>query len=367
VTTPVAQKLYLAALGGSIATPAGGIEAEVVGVRSWDELEAKKDTLRGKIVFYDVRTERAKDGAGYGKSVVYRSDGASRAAKYGAVGALIRSIGTDNNRLPHTGGMSYAKDQPRIPAAALSIPDADLVERLLERGKPVRIRFALDCGDRPDAESANVIGEIPGRELPDEIMVIGGHLDSWDLGRGAVDDGAGCAIAIEAARQIGALPQHPRRTIRVVLFANEENGLAGGKAYAAAHADELSRHVAALEADLGGGRAFGFSWNAGPAAQAPLREIAGLLGPIDAGKMTEGDYGGADISRMIAAGVPLLGLSQDASVYFDLHHTANDTFDKIVPKDMDQATAAAAVIAWSLAELPAPIERVPPAKRKLPW
>ncbi len=367
VTAPVAQKLYLAALGGSIATPAGGIEAEVVGVKSYDELEARKDTLKGKIVFYDVRTERSKEGSGYGKSVVYRSDGASRAAKYGAAGALIRSIGTDDNRLPHTGAMSYAKDQRRIPAAALSNPDADLVERLLERGRPVRIHFALDCGDRPDAESANVIGEVPGRELPGEILVIGGHLDSWDLGRGAVDDGAGCAIAIEAARQIAALPQHPRRTIRVVLFANEENGLAGGKAYAAAHADELARHVAALEADLGGGRVYGFSWNAGAAARTPLQQIAGLLGPIDAAKMTEGDYGGADISRMIAAGVPLFGLSQDASVYFDLHHTANDTFDKIVPKDLDQATAAAAVIAWSLAELPAPIERIPAARRKLPW
>jgi carboxypeptidase Q len=367
VTAPVAQKLYLAALGGSVATPEGGLEAEVVGIRSFDELEARKDTLKGKIVFYDVKTERKADGSGYGKSVVYRSDGPSRAAKYGAVGVVIRSIGTDNNRLPHTGGLGYAKDEPRIPAAALSIPDADLVARLLERGKTVRIHFTLVCGDRPDAESANVIGEVTGRELPGEIMLLGAHLDSWDLGRGAVDDGAGCGIVIEAARQIAALPKHPRRTVRVVLFANEENGLAGGKAYAAAHAEELVRHVAALEADLGGGHAMGFSWNAGPEGEPLLRQISGLLGPIDATTMTAGDYGGADISRMIVGGVPLLGLLNDASTYFDLHHTANDTFDKIVPKDMDQAAAATAVIAWSLAESSAPLARVPADKRKLPW
>jgi len=367
VTAPVAQKLYLTALGGSVATPAGGLEAEVVGVRSFDELEAKKDAVKGKIVFYNVKTARTRDGSGYGTSAVYRGSGASRAAKYGAVGALIRSIGTDTDRLPHTGGMQYDKDQPKIPVAALSIPDADLVARLLERGKPVRIRYTLDCGDRPDAESANVIGEVPGRELPGEIMLLGAHLDSWDLGRGAIDDGAGCGIVIEAARQIAGLKERPRRTIRVVLFANEENGLAGGKAYAAAHAEELSRHVAALEADLGGGHAYGFSWNAGPGAQATFKQIAALLGPIDGATLTEGDYGGADISRMIAGGVPLLGLLNDASTYFDLHHTANDTFDKIVPKDMDQATAVAAVIAWSLAEAPAPIERIPAGRRKLPW
>jgi carboxypeptidase Q len=367
VTAPVAQKLSLAALGGSVGTPEGGIEAEVVGVKSFDELEAKKDSIKGKIVFYDVKTERTSDGAGYGKSVVYRGSGPSRAAKYGAVGVVIRSIGTDNNRLPHTGGLDYEKDLPKIPAAALSIPDADLVARLLERGKTVKIHFTLVCGNRPDAESANVIGDVIGSETPGEIVLLGAHLDSWDLGRGAVDDGAGCGIVIEAARQIAALPKHPRRTVRVVLFANEENGLAGGTAYAKDHAQELPRHVAALEADLGDGHAMGFSWNAGPEAEPLLRQISGLLGPIDASKMTAGDYGGADISRMIAGGVPLLGLLNDASRYFDLHHTANDTFDKIVPKDMDQCAAATAVIAWSLAEAPASIARVPADKRKLPW
>jgi hypothetical protein len=367
VVAPVSQTLALAALGGSVATPEGGLEAEVVGLRSFDELEAKKDAVRGRIVFYDVRTERTTDGTGYGTSVVYRSNGPSRAAKYGAAGVLVRSIGTDDNRLPHTGALDYAADQPRIPAAALSIPDADLLAHLLERGGPVRVRFTLVCGDRPDAESANVVGEIPGREKPEEVVLLAAHLDSWDLGRGAIDDGAGCGIVIEAARQIAALPRRPRRTIRVVLFANEENGLAGGKAYARAHEAELARHAAALEADAGTGRPLGLSWSAGPSAGPLIARIAGILGPLDAGRLKPEGYGGADISPLLASGVPLLGLLQDASTYFDFHHTANDTFDKIVPKDLDRAAAAAAVAAWCLAEAPRAIERVPADKRKLPW
>lgn len=367
VTAPVSQKLALTALGGSVATPAGGLEAEVVGVRSFQELEARKDSVRGRIVFYDVATERTKNGSGYGKSVVYRAEGPSRAAAFGAAGVLIRSIGTDDNRLPHTGDLYYKEGAPRIPAAALSIPDADLLAHLLSRGQPVRVRFALDCGRRPDAESANVIGEVPGRERPEEVVVLGAHLDSWDLGRGAIDDGAGCGIVIEAARQIAALPQRPRRTVRVVLYANEENGLAGGKAYASAHAGELAKHAAALEADSGTGRPLGLSWNAGQTAAPLFSQITSLLAALDAGELEEGGGGGVDISQLMLAGVPVVGLLQDHSEYFDFHHTANDTFDKIVPKDLDRATAAAAVATWCLAEAPAPLERVPAEKRKLPW
>jgi len=367
VTAPVSQRLALAALGGSVATPAEGIEAEVVGVRSFDELEKRRDGVRGRIVFYDVPTERTRDGSGYGRSVVYRSDGASRAAALGAAGVLVRSIGTDDNRLPHTGDLSYKDGAPKIPAAAVSIPDADLLAHLLAEGVPVRVRFALDCGRRPDAESANVVGEIRGRERPDEIVVLGAHLDSWDLGRGAIDDGAGCGIVIEAARQIAALAERPRRTLRVVLYANEENGLAGGKAYAAAHAAELGRHAAALEADSGTGRPFGLSWNAGPAAEPLFQQIGGLLAALDAGGVEAGGEGGADISPLVLGGVPVVGLLQDHSTYFDYHHTANDTFDKIVPKDLDRATAAAAVAAWCLAESPGLPDRVPLEKRKLPW
>jgi len=367
VTAPVSQRLALTALGGSVATPPEGVEAEVVHVRSFDELEKRRDAVRGRIVFYDVATERTRDGSGYGKSVVYRSEGASRAAALGAAGVLVRSIGTDDNRLPHTGDLSYRDGAPKIPAAAVSIPDADLLAHLVAAAAPVRVRFALDCGRRPDAESANVIGEIPGRERPDEIVVLGAHLDSWDLGRGAIDDGAGCGIVIEAARQIAALREKPRRTLRVVLYANEENGLAGGKAYAAAHAQELARHAAALEADSGTGRPFGISWNAGPAAEPLFAQIAALLTALGAGGVEAGGEGGADISQLVLGGVPVVGLLQDHSTYFDYHHTANDTFDKIVPKDLDRATAAAAVAAWCLAESPALPERIPPDKRKLPW
>jgi len=367
ITAPVSQILALTALGGSVATPEGGIEAEVLGVRSFDELEARKSAVSGKIVFFDVPMERAKDGSGYEKAVVYRSEGPSRAARMGAVAVLVRSIGTDTNRLPHTGAFEYAADAPKIPAAALSIPDADFLARWLARGKPVRVRVALACGARPDAESANVVGEVPGGAAPDEIVVLGAHLDSWDLGRGAIDDGAGCGIVIEAARQIAALPTRPRRTVRVVLFANEENGMAGGKAYAAAHAHELLRHAAALEADSGTGRPRGLSWNAGPPAAPLLSQIAGLLEGLQAGHLTAGGYGGVDISPLILSGVPLVGLEQDESTYFDFHHTANDTFDKIVPADLDRATAAAAVAAWCLADSPGPIDRIPPEKRKMPW
>jgi Zn-dependent M28 family amino/carboxypeptidase len=214
---------------------------------------------------------------------------------------------------------------------------------------------------------ANVIGEIPGRELPGEIMLLGAHLDSWDLGTGALDDAAGCGIAIEAARQIAGLSQakRPRRTIRVVLFANEEHGLKGGKAYAEKYAAELPRHVAALEADLGQGPPLGFSWNAGLSAQAVFKAIAGLLAPLGADTLVEYDVGGADLIYLLPSGIPSLGLSLDATDYFDYHHTANDNFDRIDPKILDPSTAAAATIAYVLAEIPA-VERIPAEKRVLP-
>ncbi len=367
VTAPVSQKLALTALGGSVATAPDGVEAEVVRITTFDELEARRDAVRGRIVFYDVRTDRTKDGSGYGRSVVYRSEGPSRAAKLGAVASLVRSIGTDDNRLPHTGALEYAADAPKIPAAALSAPDADLLAHLLAGGGPVRVRIALSCGSRPDAESANVIGEVPGREAAGEVVVLAAHLDSWDLGRGAIDDGAGCGIVLEAARQIAALPRHPRRTVRVVLFANEENGDAGGRAYAADHVAELARHAAAIEADSGTGRPLGLSWNADPSAERLFSQIAGILSALDGGELTTGGYGGADVAPMLASGVPLVGLEQDESTYFDFHHSANDTFDKIVPKDLDRATAAMAAAGWCLADAPGPIARVPADQRKLPW
>ncbi|MGE5277879.1 MAG: M20/M25/M40 family metallo-hydrolase [Acidobacteriota bacterium] len=366
VVSPQPQRLALTALGGSVPTPEGGLEAEVLEVSSLEELGARPDAARGKIVFFDKKMERASDMAGYIRAVDVRGKGASRAAALGAVGVLIRSVGTDHNRLPHTGGVDYEEGLPRIPAAALSIPDAELLERLGRSGKPVRVRFTLACGDRGTAESANVVGEIPGAEKPKEIVLLGAHLDSWDLGTGAIDDAAGCGIVIEAARLIGELRRRPARTIRVVLFANEENGLAGARAYAKDHEDELSRHAAALEADSGTGRPTGFSWLAGPSAEPAVREIARLLEPVGAGAATGGGYGGADISPLRAAGVPLFSVRQDSSRYFDFHHTANDTFDKIEPESLDRMVAAVATFAYVAASTPEPFERIPEGERALP-
>ena len=366
VLSPTRQSLALTALGGSIATPDSGVEGEVVRFTSLEELAFAGDTLRGKIAFIDRPTARTSDGSGYGSAGDVRGRGASAAARHGAIGLLIRSIGTDDTRSPHTGGMRYETDAPQIPAAALSAPDAALLKRLLERG-PVKVKFTLGCRTLPDGESANVIGDIPGRELPNEIVLLGAHLDSWDLGTGALDDAAGCGIVIEAARQIAQLPQakRPRRTIRVVLFANEENGLKGGKAYAEKYAAELPQHVAALEADLGQGPPLGFSWNAGRLAEPLFKAIAGLLAPLGADHLVEYDVGGADLIYLLPSGIPSLGLSLDATEYFDYHHTANDNYDRIDPQILDRSTAAAATIAYVLAEVP-PVERIPAEKRALP-
>ena len=303
VVAPVSQKLALTALGGSVPTPEGGLEGEILRVASLEELDALGEACRGKIVFIDRPTARTSDGSGYGDAGRVRSSGPSRAGKLGAIGLLIRSIGTDTDRLPHTGGTHYDADAPKIPAAALSSDDAALLRRLVARGGPVRVRFTLTCHTLPDAESANVIGEIPGRGKPEEIVLLGAHLDSWDLGKGAIDDGAGCGIVIEAARLIGALPQRPRRTIRVVLFANEENGLAGGKAYATDHAAELPRHVAALESDLGPGPPPAFPGTRDPPRSSVKSRRCSHRSPPTRCRT---ELGGADLAPR-PSGIPLLG------------------------------------------------------------
>jgi carboxypeptidase Q len=357
IVAPYPQPVHLAALGGSVGTPEGGIEAEVIEVPSLDAV-AKLDPARvkGKIVFYDVHMERSKDASGYGRAVGVRGAGASAAAKLGAVAVLIRSIGTDSNRTPHTGAMHYADGVTKIPAAALSIPDAELLGQEIASGKPVTFRLKLGAHTLPDVETASVVGDIPGREKPDEIVLLGGHLDSWDLGTGAIDDGAGVAIMMEAARQIAQLPQKPRRTIRVVLFANEEFGTSGAKAYAAAHQGELARHRMAGESDLGSGRVWRISSHVDPASLPVVAALAKLLG-VEQGENSSG--GGADLGPMSPARVPILSLAQDATTYFDLHHTSNDTLDKIDPKDLDQNVAAWAAVAYAIAEMPGDLGRAP--------
>jgi Zn-dependent M28 family amino/carboxypeptidase len=229
----------------------------------------------------------------------------------------------------------------------------------------VRVRFTLTCGDRPEAESANVIGEIRGSSKPDEIVLLGAHRDSWDLGTGAIDDGAGCGIVIEAARLIGMLPKHPARTIRVCLYANEENGLAGGKAYFKAHQAELDKYAAAIESDSGTDYPVGLAWTAGPSAERFAKEIAEILTPLGAGALSAGGAG-ADTGTLKIAGVPMLMVRQDSSRYFDYHHTANDTFDKVDPEGLDRNVAAVAAVAYCAASVPELIERIPLDKREEP-
>ena len=363
IASPWAQPMVLLPLGGSVATPDGGIEAEVVAVPSLQDLEkADPEKIRGKIVFLNKRMERARDGSGYGQTVPGRGRGAAVAGKLGAVALLLRSVGTDNNRTPHTGGMRYEEGGPRIPAAALSNPDADVLEAQLAHhpdDKPVRFHLVLGSRSLPEADSANVIGEIPGREKGDEVVLLGCHLDSWFPGTGAIDDGAGCAIMMEAARRIGALPQKPRRTIRVILYANEEFGLSGARAYAEKHAAELPKHILAGESDFGSGRVWRISSSVAPEALPLFDELAKLLTPLGVERGDNEAEGGADLSPMAPARVPLVGLSQDGTYYFDLHHTANDTLDKIDPKDLDQNVAAWAAVAYAAAEMPGDFGRAP--------
>ena len=339
-----AQPLTLTALGGS---PGGTVEAEVVRFADLAALQAAPaGSLAGKIAFIDYRMERARDGSGYGPGSRVRSGGPSAAIRAGAAGYLMRSAGTDSHRNPHTGITRFDDGLEPIPAAALSVPDADQLTRLLALGKPVTVRMALDCGWDGEATSHNVIGEITGSSRPQEVVLIGGHLDSWDLGTGAVDDGAGVGLTMAAGKLIGDLPTAPARTIRVVAFANEEQGLWGGKAYAEKYAEEVRRHQIAAESDFGAGRIYAISTGAPEYAQDALKQIAEVLAPL--GIEYAGDAGGPgpDISPFAAQGLAWARLAQDGSDYFDLHHTPDDTFDKIDPAALAQNVAAYAVFAY---------------------
>jgi Zn-dependent M28 family amino/carboxypeptidase len=365
---PYAQPLLITALGGSVGTGEQPIEAEVVEFADLDALMAQPEgSLSGKIAYVGYRMERHSDGRGYGVAVKARSRGASEAARRGAVALLIRSIGTDSHRFPHTGNLSYASDAPQIPAAALSNPDADQLSRLLGRGQPVRLRLMLDVGTVGEATTHNVIGEITGREAPEEIVLIGAHLDSWDLGTGAIDDGAGIAITMAAGAAIGRLPERPRRSVRVVAFGNEEQGLIGARAYAQQHAASLDRHIIGAESDFGAGRIYALRAGVGEQAWPLFERIAEVLVPLGIALEKTGGGPGPDIIPLAQAGVPWAQLAQDGSDYFDYHHTADDTLDKIDPKALDQQVAAYAVFAWMVAEadgdLRKPAPRAKPARR----
>jgi carboxypeptidase Q len=363
---PVHHRLAVTALGWSGATPAKGIEGDVVRFDAMDALRsADPKAVRGKIVFLDVRMRESGEMTGYGTAVVARGSGPMEAAKKGALAIVIRSIGTDSSRFPHTGSMHREKDaKSALPAGALSNADADLLERALTAHGSARIALDLEPRWLPDADSANVVGEIAGREKPSEVVLIGAHLDSWDLGEGAIDDGAGCGIVLEAGRALAALPTKPRRTVRVVLFAAEENSLSGGKEYAKVHAGEAASHVAAIEADFGTGRVVKIQLLSSPDARDRFHTIGPMLAPLEVASSDEKAFGGADVSPLRALGVPLVDLSQDPARYFDTHHTANDTFARIDSAALSQAAAAFATTAWAIAEMNGDLGRIPDADRE---
>lgn len=342
-----AQPLALTALGGS---PAGTIEAEVVRFADLAALEAAPaGSLAGRIAFVDYRMERARDGSGYGPGSRVRSRGPSAAIRAGAAGFLMRSAGTDSHRNPHTGITRFDEGLEPVPSAALAVPDADQLARLLARG-PVRLRLALDCGWDGEYTSQNVIGEITGASRPDEIVLIGGHLDSWDLGTGAVDDAAGVGITMSAAVHIARLPQRPARSIRVVAFANEEQGLHGGFAYADQHAGDVARHQLVAESDFGAGRIYGFGTGAPAHAKSAEARIAEALAPLGIEHMPGEGSPGPDVIGIARKGATWAWLGQDGSDYFDLHHTPDDTLDKIDPEALAQNAAAYAVFAYLAAD-----------------
>jgi carboxypeptidase Q len=349
LVVPRAMKLPMLGLGGSIGTPPEGITAEVLVVRSFEDLQARAAEARGKIVLFDVPF------TGYGQTVVYRATGAIAAARAGAVASLIRSVASYSMRTPHTGAMRYDTAVTRIPHAAISVEDAMMLHRMQERGQRVVVRLRMSAQTLPDAPSRNIVAELRGTERPEEVVVLGGHIDSWDVGQGAMDDGGGVVAAWEAVRLMHRLGLRPRRTVRVVGWTNEENGLRGGNAYRDAHAAELANHVLAIETDAGVFRPIGFGLQGSDSALAVARDVARLLRRVGSDSIARGG-GGSDIGPIMERGVPGMGLSVDGTRYFWFHHSEADTIDKLDPRDMGLSVATLAVMAYVIADMP---ERLP--------
>ncbi|MEO8563989.1 MAG: M28 family metallopeptidase [bacterium] len=358
LVTPRRKPIAMLGLGGSVGTPAAGITAPVVVVSSFDDLTARGSAVKGKIVLFDVPFTE------YEATRVYRTNGASAAAKLGAVAMLLRSVASFSINSPHTGSLRYDSTvtTTRIPAAAIAVEDAQLLHRMQDRGQTPTVRLRMSARTLPDAPSRNVVAEIRGREKPDEVVVFGGHIDSWDVGQGAMDDAGGVVIAWEAVRLMKALGLRPRRTIRVVGWTNEENGTRGGIGYRAAHAAEVDKHVFALESDNGVFRPYGIQAVATDSAITMLRRIAPLLQRIGADSVSRGD-GEADIGPLLEAGVPGAGLYVDQTRYFWFHHTNADTPDKLDPRDVARCVATMAVYAYVLAEMPETLPRTPVTAR----
>jgi hypothetical protein len=363
VLAPYPQTMPSLALGGSVGTGSEGIEADAVMVKDLDALAAlPAGAVKDKIVFFTNRMERTRDGSGYGKAVAVRAGGPSAASALGALGIVIRSISTSDTRFPHTGATRYTTTSPRIVALAISNPDADALVRQFESGQPVRLRIRSSSRELPQARSANVVGEIPGTDLANEIVILGAHLDSWDPGVGALDDGAGVAIMMGVANLIQKLDVKPRRTIRVVLFANEEFGTSGSQAYVAANEANVARHVLGFEADFGAGPVWRLSSRVNPAQLPAVDQIFRALAPL---KLVRGDNearGGADLEGLSKLGMAILEPSLDGTGYFDVHHTANDTLAQVDPKALRQSLAAYATTVWLGAQYAGTWERVAEAK-----
>jgi carboxypeptidase Q len=351
ILEPFPNRVPILGLGGSVSTRPEGVLGELMVVKSFDELTARKEEARGRIVLFNVVYTN------YGETVRYRGGGASAAAKVGAVAALVRAVGPPGMRTPHTGGMRYEEGAPKIPTAAIPTEDADRFDRMAKRGQKVVLRLKMDARFLEDAPSANLVGELRGTEKPEEVVLLGGHIDSWDPGTGAMDDGGGCVVTWEALRLLKKLGLKPKRTIRVVLFTNEENGGAGGNGYRDAHKGELEKHVLALESDSGVFKPRGFGFTGSEGARKTLTEIASLLKALGADTIGP-QGGGADIGPSVtAAKIPSASLEVEGSRYFLLHHTPADTVDKLDPKDLADNAAAIAFLAFVVADLPQPLPR----------
>ena len=342
--SPWEKELHMLGLGGSIGTGPKGITSEVVVVNSFDDLKSRASEAKGKIVLFNVPF------TSYGKTVQYRSGGAIAASKAGAIASIIRSVGPFSMNTPHTGGMRYEEGIKKIPHAAITVEDAAMISRMVKRGQSVKIKLYMEGKFEPDALSRNVMGEIKGSKFPNEVIVLGGHIDSWDVGQGAMDDGGGCVAAWQAVKMIKELGIQPKRTIRVVMWTNEENGMRGGNAYRDAHINELDDHILAMESDGGVFKPSGFGFTGSEEAMSILQDIGTLLYPIESGKITKGG-GGADIGPIMREGVPGMGLRVEGNKYFWYHHTNADTWDKLDLDEFNRCVATMAIMAYVVADM----------------
>ena len=364
MATGTKQKVVLTALGNSVSTPASGITADVIAVHNMEELEALgRDKVAGKIVVFNYPYDEplAQQGMAlqaYGQSVLFRVTGASAAARLGAVAALNRSSGGANYRLPHTGVMLYAQDAPRIPAGSIAAEDAMLVDRLSKRGR-VRMHLTLTPQTLEPTTGYNVIADLKGSEHPEQVVIVSGHLDSWDLGTGAIDDGAGVVVSMETVKAIRQLGLVPKRTIRMIAWMDEEMGGSGGRQYLANHTADLANQFAAIETDLGAGHPVGINVNGPPELQTLLRPVANVLASQGAALIQAGG-GGSDIGPLMQKGVPGFSPIQDVRTYFHYHHTAADTLDKVDPQFLRENSSVIAVLAYALACIPQDLPRFPP-------